>query len=229
MLKNVRNSTVAAVGAAIVLTGSTLAWAGAHTWRVNEIFSDSTGQIQFMEFKECCGGNFETGFANNNITSTAHSFNVPGGALVSPTGLKHILIATPAFAELPGVPTPDYVLPAGMVPFFALAGDSVAYFPYSTLTFGAGALPTDGVHSLNLNLTTGCNSPTNYAGATGHINLACPLKGDVDGNVVLDGLDIAGFVRVLTGTPLPSDNAACTEYCTGSVAGNVTAFVNDLL
>ena len=36
-------------------------------------------------------------------------------------------------------------------------------------------------------------------------------------------------LRVVTGTPIAGDNPACAEYCTGTIAGNVTAFVNDLL
>ena len=40
--------------AAIVAAAScqaTAVWAGVHTWDVNEVFSDPTGQIQFVELK----------------------------------------------------------------------------------------------------------------------------------------------------------------------------------
>ncbi len=206
-----------------------MAWAGAHTWKVNELFSDATGTIQFIEFREGGGGAGEIGFPGHNITSTTRVFTVPGAALAAPTSFKSVLIATPACAALPGMPTPDYVLPAGLVPFITLAGDSISYVPFNTLTFGAGALPTDGVHSLNANLTTGCNSPTNYAGQSGSVNVSCPLKGDVDGSGARDGHDVAAFARVAAGTPIAGDNAMCAEYCTGTLAGNITAFVNDLL
>ena len=38
------------------------------------------------------------------------------------------------------------------------------------MIIGAGQLPTDGVNSLSPDLTTGPNSPTNYAGETGSVD-----------------------------------------------------------
>jgi len=37
------------------------AWAGSHSWRVSEIFSNASGSIQFIELKECCGMPGENG------------------------------------------------------------------------------------------------------------------------------------------------------------------------
>ena len=139
-----------------------------------------------------------------------------------------MLFATPAFAALPGVPTPDYILPAGSVPFFSINGDTVSYVPYGTMTFGSGALPIDGVNSLNAGGVIAAASPRNYAGTTASINL-CPLRGDMDGSGAVDGGDIAGFVRVILGAAQAGDRATCAEYCTGSIAGNVAAFITDLL
>ena len=57
----------------------------------------------------------------------------------------------------------------------------------------------------------------------------CSLMGDVNDDGVLDALDVAGFTRVKLGTPEPGDNQACADYGTGTLAGDVQAFVDDLL
>ncbi|GJQ25135.1 MAG: hypothetical protein HBSAPP02_01670 [Phycisphaerae bacterium] len=201
--------------------------AGAHTWRVNEVFSNAAGNIQFIELRECCGGNFETGVNGQLLTSSTRSYTFSGFTIPPTTANRHLLIATPDCAALPGFPTPNYIIPAGSVPFFNTGGDFVKYAVYDTLTFAS--VPTDGVHSLNAGLVVACNTPTNFAGATGSINLGCSMLGDVNGSGGLDGGDIAGFVRVKTGTPIGGDNVACAEYCTGTLAGDIAAFVNDLL
>jgi hypothetical protein len=207
--------------------------AGSHTWDVFEIFSDATGTIQFIELREMNNTPGETGVNGHNITSLIRTYLVPGPALTPPTSNKSLLFATPAYAALPGVPAPNYIFPSTSVPFFSTTNaETIAYTPWDTISFAAGALPTDGVHSLNRvggTLVVGCATPKNYAGVTMTLNLACSMAGDVDGNGSVDGRDIAGFVRAKLGTPDGGDNAACAEYCTGTLNGDVTAFVNDLL
>ena len=66
-------------------------------------------------------------------------------------------------------PTPDALIPPGVLPFFfSTGGDTVTYVPWDSLTFAS--VPTDGTTSLNADLTTGLNSPTNYAGTSGSVN-----------------------------------------------------------
>jgi hypothetical protein len=218
----------------IIMTGAlllTAAWAvaGAHTWRVNEVFTNASGTIQFIELRESLGGAGEIGVNGHNITSVSRAYTIPAPALTPPVSFKTLLFATPAAAALPGMPTPNYIFPAGSVPFFSINGDSISYTPFDTFTFSGALLPKDGVHSLNRNLSVGCNSPRNFAGQTGSINVGCTVPGDVNGSGALDGADIAGFVRVILGAPAVGDNAACAEYCMGSVALNIAALVNDLL
>jgi len=58
----------------------------------------------------------------------------------------------------------------------------------------------------------------------------CVLLGDMNGDGMVDGSDVPGFVRAKLGQPaMPGDNAACADYQTGSTAGDVAAFVDDLL
>lgn len=168
-------STVGLAFALVVALGLSPApaHAGSHTWDVNEVFSDATGQVQFVELVEANGTPGETGVPGHTMTSNAKSFTIVGPALAPPTSNKFYLIATAAFAALPGAPTPDAIIPAGVLPFFfSTSGDTVTYVPWDALTFGS--VPTDGTTSLKADLTTGLNSPTNYAGVTGSVDASPP-------------------------------------------------------
>lgn len=59
----------------------------------------------------------------------------------------------------------------------------------------------------------------------------CRCPGDVDSNGILNGLDIAGFVRCFLGFPLPQDNCACVDMDGNSLYNNIdiTLFVNAIL
>lgn len=176
------------------------ALAGGHTWRINEIFSNTDGTIQFIEMKEIGGGAFETATNGNRITSNTKSFTLTSN-VVSPTSFKHILFGTAAFAALSGAPTPNYIIPAN---FFSVSGDTVSYIPYDNpgfLSFVAGELPTDGIQSLNrgdgTEIVTDINSPTNYAGVTGSVDLSPSPPGVPDGAgggtpMTVQALDLAG-------------------------------------
>jgi len=52
------------------------AWAGAHTWDVNEVFSNADGSIQFIELRENNGTPNETGVGNQTLSSNAQSVNM---------------------------------------------------------------------------------------------------------------------------------------------------------
>ena len=84
------------------------AFAGGHTWRVKEIFSNQDRTIQYIETWEALGGNLEIATAGHNITSTTNLFTIPTN-VASPTGFRSLLFATQGFADL-GVVTPDYII-----------------------------------------------------------------------------------------------------------------------
>ena len=92
----------------VLLAGS--AQAGNHTWDVNEIFSNFDGTVQFIELFEANGATNEVGMPGQTIATDANSFVLPGDTLEPPTTHKFLLIATQAFADLPGAPTPDYII-----------------------------------------------------------------------------------------------------------------------
>lgn len=151
--------------------------ADSHLWRFNEMFSNADGTIQFIEMKECCGGDEEINIAGFHIESIATGavFVFPAN-LAPPTTHKHLLFGTVRFAALPGAPVPDYIIADG---FLSLTGDTLKYAFYSDATLKLLPLPTDGVMAMQWDGVPVSNSPTNYAGQTGHIDASC---NDTDGD-----------------------------------------------
>lgn len=172
-----------ALAGLLLLAGPGQADAHSHLWRVTEIFSDTTGQVQFVEMCECCGSQIE-GHLLTDMTfldTDTKRYHFPSDIGTNPdiSANKCVLSASQAFADLPGAPAPDYILDAGLLPFFFdPAGDTVTYGResgvYSVIPVPIGTIPTDGVTSLHLdfagNPSTGPNNPTNFAGTTGSVN-----------------------------------------------------------
>lgn len=147
--------------------------AASHQWRFHELFSNADGTVQFIEMKECCGFTTEHELGGKwvLVVEADHQYNFRGN-LTGNTANRHLLLATQGFADLPGAPAPDHILPDG---FLAVEGDVLEYWQYAAATWDYGALPTDGISSLNPDGSTGVNSPTNYAGETGTVDLSVPV------------------------------------------------------
>lgn len=152
----------------LVALAASPAFAGIHTWDVAEVFSNADGTIQFVELVDngTTGGEINVG--NGSITSSLGTISWSNGAVTGPTNGRRYLIATPAFAALPGAPTPDVVVPPANVPMFDIAGDTVSFGSVDSMTFPA--VPTDGLQSIDDATGVGQNSPENYAGQTGSVN-----------------------------------------------------------
>src|SRR5205085_12638588 len=95
-----------------------------------------------------------------------------------------LLIASTGFGSLAAGVTPNYTFAAGgaTVPFFNPNATNITISLTSSgdsISFLGASFPKDGVHSLtdtNLygaqNLVSGTNSPTNFSGQSGSVNLA---------------------------------------------------------
>lgn len=159
-----------ALALAAGLAGS--AMAKSHLWRFTEVFSTADGSVQFVEMKVFDpAGIGETQFAGKPLTSNANTYLFPSNLPDENTAQRWVLIATQSFADLPGAPTPDYILPPN---FFDPTGDQLRYrATVDQITIAAGALPQDGVRSLMKDasgaLSTGLNDPTNFAGDTNRV------------------------------------------------------------
>jgi hypothetical protein len=191
-----RPSPIALVAASVALAALAAppALAGSHQWRFSEIFSNLDNSVVFIEMVECCGNNNEVNLFNKPVTA------VSGSTYVFPANLpcsnctanEHLLLATQSFADLPGAPTPDYILPANFV--LPTGGDTLTWHVYGAATWIYGAMPVDGVRSLDRDGTTGINSPTNLAGTGGTVTAPCRRSDiDISGQVdVGDLLDVLG-------------------------------------
>ncbi len=177
------------------------ALAGSHSWRVNELYSNASGTIQFIELKECCGLSQEIFIASEEVTSNS-SFYTFQGNLTGPTSNKTLLLATDGFAALPGAPTRDYTIPGN---FFSVDGDTIRYNPqgnYDTFSFGSGVLPTNGVDSIQITnfnthtFVTGPNTPTNYAGQTGSVSGNIPTVSEWGVVLIALSMLIAGSLMI---------------------------------
>ena len=170
------------------------AFAGAHTWRISEIFTNASGTVQFVELF-CVSGSGENFVGGLQVTTGTNTFSFPGN-LAGSTLNKRLLLGTAAYAALPGAPAPDYTIPAN---FFAVGGSfTIRYNPggnYDSNVVGAGAIPTGGINSLTWTTFNGgntadtfvtnlANSPQNFSGATGSVNAGgcTDLDGDGFGN-----------------------------------------------
>jgi hypothetical protein len=141
------------------------AHAGHHLWDFTEIFSNADGSVQFVEIftaedNEQLINGFTITSGGNTLTFTS---NLPTAA----TANTWLLAATSNFAALPGAVTPDYIIPAN---FFPTGGGTLNYASGADV-WNFGAVPTDGVNALQRNGSSAVNSPTNFAGQSGSVNL----------------------------------------------------------
>ena len=154
-----------ATAALLVLLTPAPGLAKAHLWRFDEIFSNADGSIQFIELVECCGSSEETNMDTVSMYSNANTYDFPND-LVGDTAFQWVLIATQSFADLPGAPTPDYIMPPQ---FFDPHGDTLVYRTLDTVVIPPGAMPTNGVDSIDRNLNVQTNNPQNFAGDSGSV------------------------------------------------------------
>ena len=201
--------TVGLVAMLVAMLAGTPAYPFAHLWDINEIFTNHDGTVQFVELRTPAtlanGENFLNG-VTLRATSTVGGIAMPPVTFTFPlpnpvggTNNKHLLVATPLFQAQAGSVTPNYnTLPAN---FFVPNADSIV-FTYSagpdSVTLAGSVIPKDGVNSVtdaNLfgvaNFVAGVNSPTNFAGASGSVNLPPPPMptGDYNGNGTIDAAD----------------------------------------
>ena len=150
-----------------------------HIFHISEVYSNADGTIQFIEFvgdadsQHVWAGHSITSSDGTNTNTYSISTNLPNAA----TNGKSVLVATQGFADL-GIVTPDYIIPNG---FLFTANGSINFPGMFGGTLSWSQLPIDGRLSLNRDLTTGINSPTNYAGNTGTVPVQNNVISGTDG------------------------------------------------
>jgi hypothetical protein len=160
----------AAVALALV-GGAAPAHALFHFWQVNEVFSNSDGSVQFVEFfttqplqSFLAGHAIET----RSQGATLETFTFPSVLPVAQsTANRFFVAATADFAAAAGI-EPDYEIPAAFLdPALVDAVVLVGGAPGTTFSFAAGSIPTDGLSSLDRAAGVGPATPTNFAGEVG--------------------------------------------------------------
>jgi hypothetical protein len=211
----IRSGNSWALLSCVVLISSTMsAQAGVHLWRIEEIFSDPSGTVQFIEMATCCNSTGETFTAGHLLRSNANTFTFPGN-LTGTTFRKHLLLATDGYDAIPGAPPRDYEIPAN---FFSVTGDSISFETYDVMTFGAGVLPTNGTTSLNkdpddpLDLKyQDVNSPTNFNDQTGSITVTNGPPGVPDGKSGSTPMTVQALTPDASSLRVSFDTATCTN------------------
>lgn len=163
-----KKTTILGIAAAISFLNAP-AHASFHLWKFSEVFSNADGSVQFIEMLDPSNGEELVG--GIQLKSNTHTLSVPANLPSDITANHRMLFATSGFGALPGGVTPDYIIPAN---FFSPAGDTLLWAGgLDSKTFAA--IPSNGLNSLILpGGTTAVNSPTNFAGQAGSVNLAVP-------------------------------------------------------
>jgi len=166
--------------AATLLSLSGYAHATFHEWRIDQIYSNADGTIQYIVLVALASGQE---FINNHdiaVTQggTTHRYtftkSLAGDTAVTTSGpyggmtgsFKSLLLATQGFANL-NVVTPDYILPDGFL--FTTGGGSIVWAGgYDTFTYTT--IPMDGSKALFRAGNVAYNAPQNFIGDMGQIS-----------------------------------------------------------
>lgn len=155
-------------GAAILAAASNTQ-AAFHLWNIREIYSNNSGTLQFIEMFTASSSQQFVGGQQIQVTSgaTTHIFtlpqNLPGDTL------NHAMLFGTAGLQAAGAPTPNFIIPDG---FLFTGGGTITFFGANGGAYTA--LPTDGVNSRTWGGGNAVNSPQNFAGQVGFVNVPEP-------------------------------------------------------
>lgn len=229
-----RKSTISALAGAALLCVAGHAHGAFHLWRIMEVFTDSTGNVQFVEmFTTFSGQQFMSGhtLVSRNVGNTQTQTFTFTASTCTPTTNKRLLIATAGFGSLPGGVTPDFIIPAN---FLYKDGGTLEFGPgQQTITYGP--LPIDGINSIIDStyttappyvFTPGPNTPTNCAGTQGSVNVPPPsCPGDINDDGSRNTADLTALLAQFglnvtpgSGADLNGDGTVNTVDLTGLLA-----------
>ena len=140
------------------------AHAAFHLWNIREIYTDSSGSLQFVELFCPFGGQTFLGGMQLNVVSgpTTHTFTVPAN-LGADTVNRALLFGT-AGLQAAGGPAPDYIIANN---FLFPGGGTISFWGANGGAYTA--LPTDGLNSRIWGDGNALNTPQNFAGQIGQV------------------------------------------------------------
>jgi hypothetical protein len=176
----------------VIVAAPSPARASHHLWVLSQIFSNASGTVQFIVLTENAPETGEDAVSGVTVTAGGHTFTFNANLPTPGTDVhKWILLGTPGYAALPGVPAPDFTIPAGFLP----TGMGTVIYAGAD-TFPYGAMPVDGHNALHKSsggtITTSVNTPENFALQTGTVNLVVPTLPAVGIALLVGALLLAG-------------------------------------
>ena len=163
--------------AVALVFGAASTHAAFHLFRIDQVYSNADGSIQYVVMRETTGTDGENFWAGNSLRSTSggntQTFIFLSNLPSASTASRSVLIATSGFAAL-GLVTPDYTIPAQFIP---INGGTLNYAG-GTDPITLPALPTDGAHAVDRNGTPVAATPKNFAGVT--TTLSATSRPDLD-------------------------------------------------
>jgi hypothetical protein len=149
------------------------AHAAFHLFRIDQVFSNADGTIQYVVMREVTGSNGENLWQGNFLTTTGpagmQQFQFPSNLPSGDTASRSVLIATSGFAAL-NLVTPDYTIPAGFIPI----GGGTLQYASGVDQIALPALPTDGGTAIDRNGAHVAATPKNFAGASATLTAPTP-------------------------------------------------------
>jgi len=167
-----------------------------HLYRINEIYSNPSGTIQFIELAvgPFNGESFWAGVTlRSSRAGDTHTYTFPTHLPSQVTSNTTVLVATQGFADL-GIVVPDFIVPAG---FLFPAGGTIDFGGVDAVTHAA--LPADGVHSVDRNGAVVVASPKNFAGSTDGLPTSPATISGTSGNDTLTGTTASETIAGLDG------------------------------
>jgi len=222
-----------------------LLWAAAapahamfHLYRIEQIYSNADGSIQFVVLTTNSNG--EDQWMGHTLTSTrpggpTRTFVFPSNLPNSSTAGKRVLIGTSGFAAL-GIVTPDFTISNG---FLATDGGTLNYASADQITYAA--LPTDGTNALGSGGSPTPNVATNFSGQSGSVSGQSPSPGQLripnavdfgSQTVGVQGSTVTGTVLNIGGTAItisavtsstPAEFIVVSTTCNGATLGSAVS------
>jgi hypothetical protein len=217
----------------LLLLATSPAFASFHLFRIEQLFSNADGTVQFVVMHEVTNSNGENLWEGQRLTSTEASatrgFTFPADLPSASTAGRRVLIATAGFAAL-GLVTPDFVVPNG---FLAKGGGTLNFAGVDQVSHGP--LPTDGVSAINRSGAMIPNVATNFAGASASVSAAKPgftpavgLWWNPDESGTGYNLDVRHGVLVVTMFTYEATGHSEWYLAAGSLTDNGTKFSGTL-
>jgi PEP-CTERM motif len=150
------------------------AQAAFHLWSLQQIYTNNTGTLQFIELSTQFSGQPFVGGQQIQVSNTGatqtHTFTIPSNLPFSPDTANRTFLIGTAGLHAAGGPAPDYpTLPNN---FLFAGGGTISFFGANSGPYTA--LPTDGSLARNVGDGNAVNSPQNFAGQAGRVVIPEP-------------------------------------------------------